>query len=82
MNTKDELSEKIDDFIDRFRKQWKEEGDEYHQSDLLFDIMEAVDSHQAQLLRELKEKGNRYEYDPVYAKEPFYVIPESQLESK
>lgn len=37
-----ELREKIDDYVDRFRMQWKVEGDEYHQSELIEDIAQLI----------------------------------------
>lgn len=37
-----ELREKIDDYIDRFRMQWKVKGDEYHQSELIEDIVQLI----------------------------------------
>ena len=37
-----ELREKIDDYVDRFRMQWVVEGDEYHQSELIEDIVQLI----------------------------------------
>lgn len=36
------LGEKIDEYVDRFRMQWKVEGDEYHQSELIEDIVQLI----------------------------------------
>ena len=40
--SEEELGEKIDEYVDRFRMQWVVEGDEYHQSELIEDIVQLI----------------------------------------
>lgn len=61
------LENKIDDLIDRFRKQWVEEGDEYHQSDLVFEIIEIIEKDILELIIGEDETKNAFaKTDPLY----------------
>ena len=74
-----ELSEKIDDYIDRFRMQWKVEGDEYHQSELIEDIVQLIIQDRKalgeQLLEDLKLTASKHYYTRGYG-EPTILVSE------
>lgn len=65
-----DIREQTDSHIDRFRKQWSKEGDEYYQDDVVADILALFTDKLAGLLEQKTRVFNsRDEYVPVSAVE-------------